>query len=233
MNAAIIIPAFDPDENLIHIVDRVWDLGNQVIVVDDGSEASKAGLFERLCDEAIVLHHEQNEGKGAAIKTALTYIKANLWDCNVIGVMDADGQHLPEDMEKLVMKANNRQNTMVLGVRKIGADMPLKSRLGNAITREVFHLLSGVKVSDTQTGLRAFPREMIDSLLQVRGTRYEYETNVLFYCTKHDIPMLEVPIKTIYHDKENSCSHFHVLRDSFRIYRDILQNNFERKYDRI
>ncbi len=49
MNAAIIIPAFDPDENLIHIVDRVWDLGNQVIVVDDGSEASKAGLFERLC----------------------------------------------------------------------------------------------------------------------------------------------------------------------------------------
>lgn len=147
--------------------------------------------------------------------------------------MDADGQHLPEDMEKLVMKANNRQNTMVLGVRKIGADMPLKSRLGNAITREVFHLLSGVKVSDTQTGLRVFPREMIDALLQVCGTRYEYETNVLFYCAKHDVPMLEVPIKTIYHDKANSCSHFHVLRDSFRIYRDILQNNFESKYDRI
>lgn len=74
---------------------------------------------------------------------------------------------------------------------------------------------------------------MIDALLQVCGTRYEYETNVLFYCAKHDIPMLEVPIKTIYHDKANRCSHFHVLRDSFRIYRDILQNNFERKYDRI
>lgn len=223
MNATVIIPAYDPEENLQRIVDRVWDLGNHVIVVDDGSDISKSDILHRLSEKAIVIHHEKNEGKGAAIKTALKYIKENLWDCNVIGVMDADGQHLPEDMEKLVMKANNRENAMILGVRSIGEDMPLKSRLGNAITRFVFHSLSGVKVSDTQTGLRAFSYKLIDELLQVEGTRYEYETNVLFYCAKTEVPIIEVPIKTIYHDKENSCSHFHAIRDSYRIYRDILK----------
>ena len=69
--------------------------------------------------------------------------------------MDADGQHLPEDMIKLLEFAEMNHNTLVLGTRMVGSRMPLKSRLGNLITRGVFHLVSGVKVSDTQTGLRA------------------------------------------------------------------------------
>lgn len=223
MNATVIIPAFDPDDNLIKVVNRVWDLGNQIIVVDDGSNHEKLDLFHRLSEKAIVIHHEKNMGKGAAIKTALQYIKENLWDCNIIGVMDADGQHLPEDMEKLVMKANIKENAMILGVRSVGTEMPLKSRLGNSITRAVFHAVSGVKISDTQTGLRAFSRKLMEKMLTVEGTRYEYETNVLFYCAKKDIPIIEVPIKTIYHDEENSCSHFHPVRDSIRIYKDILK----------
>lgn len=223
MNATVIIPAYNPENNLQHIVDRVWDLGNQIIVVDDGSDRSKSDMFHRLSEKAIVIHHEKNKGKGAAIKTALKYIKENLWDCNVIGVMDADGQHLPEDMEKLVMKANLKENAIVLGVRNIGKKMPFKSRIGNEITRFVFHSLSGVKVSDTQTGLRAFSRKLLDKLLQVDGTRYEYETNVLFYCAKSKIPIIELPIKTIYHDEGNSCSHFRAIRDSFRIYKDIFK----------
>lgn len=226
MNAVVIIPAYDPDENLKKIVDRVWDLGNQVIVVDDGSDPSKMPIFDELCEDSIVLHHSENKGKGAAIKTALLYIKRNLWDCNVVGVMDADGQHLPEDMEKLVMKANLREGALFLGVRKIDNDMPIKSRIGNSITRNVFRRVSGVNVSDTQTGLRAFSVGLIDEFLKVEGTRYEYETNVLFHCAKEEIPIEEVPIHTIYHDEANSCSHFHAVRDSVRIYKDILKFSF-------
>lgn len=131
MNATVIIPAYNPEENLNNIVNRIWELGNQVIVVDDGSDKSKKDIFCQLSETAIVLHHEKNKGKGAAIKTALRYIKENLWDCNVVGVMDADGQHLPDDMERLLMKAINKKKIMVLGVRNIGKDMPLKSRIGN------------------------------------------------------------------------------------------------------
>ncbi|WKY45097.1 glycosyltransferase [Eubacteriaceae bacterium ES2] len=223
MNATIIIPAYEPEENLQKIVSSVWNNGNRVVVVNDGSDRSKADLFQRLNRNAIVLHHGYNQGKGAAIKTALLYISGNIHDCNVIGVMDADGQHLPEDMEKLVAKVNKRADSLILGVRKIDQNMPIKSRLGNKITRLIFWILSGVKISDTQTGLRAFSRSMLNKLLAVEGTRYEYETNVLFFCVKKEIPILEVPIETIYHDETNSCSHFHVLRDSFRIYKDILK----------
>lgn len=101
--------------------------------------------------------------------------------------------------------------------------MPLKSRIGNRITRTVFRLISGVKVSDTQTGLRAFSSDLIKKLLSVQGERYEYEMNVLIELAKAKIPIEEVPIDTIYQDKHNSCSHFHVFRDSIRIYKDLLK----------
>ena len=223
MNAAVIIPAFEPKENLITIIDRIWELGNQIIVVDDGSSEDKRELFHILSEKAIIIHHEKNMGKGAAIKTAMDYIINNLWDCDIVGVMDADGQHLPEDMEKLLVRARCSKKALILGVRNIGKEMPLKSRIGNGITRTVFRMLSGVAVSDTQTGLRAFPKHMIEKFLKIEGTRYEYETNVLFSCAKEKIPIIEVPINTIYHDNNNSCSHFHAIRDSIRIYKDVLK----------
>ena len=78
---------------------------------------------------------------------------------------------------------------MVLGVRLVGKDMPFKSRLGNGITRVGFSLVSGVKVSDTQTGLRAFDASMIKELLEVERERYEYETNVLLQLTRRKFPI--------------------------------------------
>lgn len=223
MNAVVIIPAYDPEENIIEIVNRVRNQGNQVIVVDDGSEDSKESIFRKLQEKAIVVRHRKNAGKGAAIKTALSFIQKNMKNCEIIGVMDADGQHHPEDMERVLMKANLQREAMVLGVRSIGKDMPVKSRFGNALTRKIFHLISGVQVSDTQTGLRAFSARWIKDFLEVEGTRYEYETNILFYCAQNGIPIVELPIRTIYHDKDNSCSHFRTLIDSFRIYKDILK----------
>lgn len=108
----------------------------------------------------------------------MTY-KNESGDSGLIGIMDCDGQHLPEDMMKLLEFAGAHRKALVLGVRTVGAEMPLKSRLGNKITRMIFRLVSGVKVSDTQTGLRAFDAEMIQKLLSVEGERYEYEMNVL------------------------------------------------------
>lgn len=103
--------------------------------------------------------------------------------------------------------------------------MPLKSRIGNQLTRSIFRLVSGVSVSDTQTGLRAFSPDLIKKLLMVGGERYEYETNVLIEMAKAKIPIREVPIDTIYHDSSNSCSHFHVFKDSWRIYKELLKSS--------
>ena len=99
--------------------------------------------------------------------------------------------------------------------------MPFKSRAGNAITRFVFAISTGVKVYDTQTGLRAFSRENIPRMLSLKGDRYEYEISQLLYCCRELIPIVEVPIETVYIE-DNASSHFRALRDGWRIYKMIL-----------
>lgn len=219
----VIIPAYKPDKTLATITDQLWAYGCQIIVVDDGSGQEYGHIFEQVEDVCIVLKHSENCGKGAAIKTALSYIKNEIWDSGMVGIMDCDGQHLPEDMLKLLEAAGKHRKTLILGVRDVGVEMPWKSRLGNQITRAVFKLVTGEKVSDTQTGLRAFDPELIPRLLSVEGERYEYEMNMLMAFAKEKIPMEEVPIHTIYRDKNNSNSHFRKVKDSARIYKDILK----------
>ena len=226
MERTVIIPALNPDEGLREIVERNWELENQIILVDDGSDKKYERLFWELGEKCIVLHHEENRGKGEAIKTALKYIKEELWECRVVGIMDADGQHLPDDMEKLLMKAAAEPMALIVGSRTIDRNVPWKSRMGNLITRRIFRMKTGVEVSDTQTGLRAFSTRLLDFILDIEGERYEYEMNVLVTCAKANIPIIEVPIETIYHDKGNSCSHFRRVRDSVRIYRQLLKISF-------
>ncbi len=224
MERMIIIPAFEPEETCLReLVRRNWELGNQMVLVDDGSGKAYETLFWELGEQCIVLHHNENKGKGEAIKTALRYIKDELWECREIGIMDADGQHLPEDMERILTKAEANPRTLILGTRTMDSSVPLKSRLGNWLTAKIFGMLTGVYVSDTQTGLRAFSVELLDFMLQVPGSRYEYEMNMLSACAKQKIPILEIPIHTIYHDRKNSCSHFRGFRDSFRIYKELLR----------
>ncbi|HJB29166.1 MAG TPA: bifunctional glycosyltransferase family 2/GtrA family protein [Candidatus Blautia faecavium] len=223
MERIVIIPALDPDEKLRDIVERNWELEHQVILVDDGSKEAYQDLFQELSEKCVVLHHKENAGKGAAIKTALNYIKREMWESSVIGIMDADGQHLLEDMEKLLTRAIRMPKALLLGRRTIDENIPWRSRMGNVITRKVFQMMTGAKVSDTQTGLRAFSSELLDFMLDIPGERYEYEMNVLITCAREKIPMVEVPIHTIYHDKENSCSHFRRVRDSIRIYKQLFQ----------
>ena len=223
MNRIVIIPALNPDERLRNIVDRNWELENQTILVNDGSDESYDQFFWELGEKCIVLHHRENRGKGEAIKTALRYIKEELWEYGSIGIMDADGQHMPDDMEKLLMKSAANPEALIVGSRTIDGEVPWPSRMGNIITRKVFRIMTGTTVSDTQSGLRSFSWKLLDFMLDTPGERYEYEMNVLVTCAKKEIPIIEVPVQTIYHDKDNSCSHFRKVRDSIRIYRQLLK----------
>lgn len=99
--------------------------------MDDGSGEEYQQVFDKIRDICIVLCHGENCGKGAAIKTALSYIKWEIWENELTGIMDCDGQHLPEDMMKLFQFARTHKKTLVLGVRTVGKEMPFKSRAGN------------------------------------------------------------------------------------------------------
>ena len=217
-----LIPAYKPTCFLADLVKKLVEFGFSVVVVDDGSGYEYAELFSECEKYAEILQHIDNSGKGCAIKTGLAYIGQRCDEEYIVVTIDADGQHKVEDALALVQIAEKNPHSLILGSRKLKESVPFRSRLGNTITRYVYRLSTGVAVHDTQTGLRAFGREMIPMLLAVQGERYEYEMNVLlrFACDK--IKIIEHEIETIYLDG-NSSSHFDSVKDSFRIYREILK----------
>lgn len=221
-NFIALIPAYKPSLYLLELLENLSDLGLKIVVVNDGSGPQYEKLFFECSRYAEVLHHERNQGKGCAIKTGLRYIyKIYRADCTVVTV-DADGQHLAKDALNVVKTAENSPHALVLGSRRLKKDTPLRSRFGNFITRFVFLLSTGRKVYDTQTGLRAFDGHMIPKMIIVEGERYEYEMNVLLRLAKEKTPIIEKEIETIYLDN-NASSHFDAVKDSARIYKEILK----------
>ena len=215
-----LIPAYQPDERLTALCSALKEKNYTVVVVDDGSGAAYAPIFESVQPGAAVLSYAPNRSKGAALRTGLAHIQALAAPGDVVVTADADGQHRPEDVEKTVRAAESEPTALTLGSRAFTGRVPLKSRLGNSITWGVFGALAHRRVRDTQTGLRAFYCGMIPFMLDVRGDRYEYEMNVLLKCAQQNVPIREVPIETVYIDG-NASSHFHPVRDAWRIYREI------------
>lgn len=220
---SIIIPAYDPDERLLQLVEEATiRLHNiHLIVVNDGSKEEKSELFNKVEKYGVVLNHNKNYGKGRAIKTALTYIHSNESKDTIVVIVDADGQHTVADIDKVVEAAGADQ-TLILGSRAFVGNVPVRSQFGNSLTRGIFRLATKVSITDTQTGLRAFSYSLIPYLVRIEGERYEYEMNVLLQCARDGINMIEIPISTIYLE-ENKSSHFRVIKDSYRIYKEIIR----------
>lgn len=218
----VLIPAFEPDERMTALAADMASRGFLVLVIDDGSGAAFEKLFENAAGSGIILRHEENRGKGAAIKTGLRWIAENVSGHYTVVTMDADGQHLPGDAVRVCEAAGSEPDALILGSRCFRKDTPLRNRTGNAITRWVFRLSTGVRIYDTQTGLRAFSDELLPELQSVSGERYEFEMNVLLVRAKQGRPIREIPIDTVYIDG-NTHSHFSVVRDSVLIYRELLK----------
>lgn len=223
MSIAVLIPAYKPEDKLLKLVsefDVIKDI--EIVIVNDGSGSEFESIFSQLPKHVTLLRHNENRGKGRALKTAIAYIKDNMKDCEGIITADADGQHKFEDIIRIKDTFLKEKDALVLGGRLFDGDVPFRSRFGNTVTRHVFAAASGVKVRDTQTGLRAFGRTHFDAFLGISGERYEYEINMLLFAAENDIKITEIPIETVYYDG-NSHSHFNKFRDSFKIYACILK----------
>ena len=222
----VLIPAYKPDARMVELVRELRDNHLDVMLVDDGGQEPYAPLFAQ-CRElgAEVAVHTVNLGKGRALKTGINAALLRWPELRAIVTADADGQHTPKDILRLIDAVDAHPNTLVLGSRKFTGDVPFKSRWGNRITRTVYGLASGVHIYDTQTGLRALPRCALDDMLRIDGERYEYEMNVLLKLRDMGLGVFEVPIETIYID-DNAGSHFNPVRDAFKIYMVIFKYLF-------
>jgi glycosyltransferase involved in cell wall biosynthesis len=219
-HAVVLVPACDPGPTLIPLIVSLLEQGfGAIIVVNDGSSSASAQTFAELelLNRVHVLRHAINLGKGRALKNGINYFLAEVPGFDVLVTADSDGQHTPADIARVAHAALRADGKAVLGSRVFVKDVPLRSHLGNRLTRHIFAFVTGARLADTQTGLRAFPRAMLPALLLLKGERYEYEMSVLAHiCRKGNRP-LEVPIQTIYIDG-NISSHFDPIRDSLSIY---------------
>ncbi len=223
-NVTVIIPSLNPDEKLERtIIDLEKQGFDDILIIDDGSDELHKKYFPDLSvhTSCTIIHHRRNRGKGAALKTAFKYVNRYRETRSGVVTIDADGQHLTEDIIACVNKMCETES-VVLGCRDFSEpQVPPKSRFGNKLTHGVLRFLCGLNVSDTQTGLRAIPKKYIAALLEVKGDRYEYETNMLLEFKKQSIPFCEVKISTVYFD-DNKGTHFRPIRDSLRVYKFIL-----------
>ncbi len=216
----VLIPSYEPDTRLVTLVGSLRAVpGLRVLVVDDGSGPAYAAHFAAVIAlGATVVTHEVNRGKGAALKTGFAHALAT-WSGEPLVCADSDGQHAPADILR-VADAIAEGPDVVLGVRRFTGRVPMRSRIGNVLTRRLFALATGVPIIDTQTGLRGYPARVLPWLLDIPGDRFDYELRTLLAAARERRSTVQVDIETIYLD-DNASSHFRPVRDSALIYRQL------------
>lgn len=216
----LLIPAYKPSSQLPDILMSVMTAPNSpiewAVVVDDGSGADFAEIFQRVeqLRHVCLLRHAINLGKGAALKTGINFALTNWPTTTGVITADADGQHSPADIVAVARELKRCPQALILGARRFGGPVPLRSWLGNTLTRQVFRVATGKSFTDTQTGLRGWPRSACLSALRTPLNGYDFELACL---VQADQAVHEIPIETIYLDG-NQSSHFNPILDSMRVY---------------
>lgn len=227
----VIIPSYEPDKRLINLLKDLSELSIEkgydkkgiavpVVLVDDGSGEEFQEIF-RVAKEnyhCIVIRHFMNMGKGRGLKDAFNYCLCTYPDMPGCVTADSDGQHTPEDIFRCVDACRQFPKALILGTRDFDSEkVPVKSRIGNKLTRSVCRAVCGIHVSDTQTGLRAVPKEYMSFCLNIKGERFEFETRMLLE-SRDKAEIREIPVQTVYDSKGHHKTHFDPVRDSVRIY---------------
>lgn len=220
---AVILPSLNPDKKFLGVVDGLEEQGfKHIVVVDDGSDSEHQVYFDKARKahpDITVLHHGVNRGKGRGLKTAFAYVDENLPGVKGVITIDGDGQHLVGDIIACGERMLREGDKVVLGCRDFNSPgVPARSVAGNKTTARLFRICYGIKLSDTQTGLRAIPRQYLKPFCGIEGERFEYETNMLLNMKRMGIGFAEQPITTVY-DPEDYSSHYDAVKDSWRIFK--------------
>ena len=225
----VVVPAYNPGEIIIDVIEKARSHADTVVIVDDGCDAENRAHLERCSRHSGVslLTHARNCGKGFALKTGIGHCLDRMQADDYILTMDSDGQHDPEDIAKFRVLLIERSNVhFALGQRLDTRTMPVKSRIGNGVATALFRLQMGTSIQDTQTGMRLlskpFARRVYDD---VRPGRYETEMDMLILAVHSLAKIDSVEIRTIYLDG-NSATKFRALTDSWRVLARLVRYTF-------
>lgn len=215
MRVCAIIPAFNAAQSVGDVARSVldiWPAQGAVLVVDDGSRDGTADVARKA--GARVLSHPQNRGKGAALRTGMASARVAGFDACV--TLDADGQHPASEALKL-LTADPDPKAFVLGVRDLQtAGAPRANQISNQISNLFLSLFSGLRLHDTQCGLRRYPlAHNLD--LVARDDGFAFEAEVILRAARAGVRMVEVPIRVVYPPEGERVTHFDSVRDPARI----------------
>jgi len=220
---AFIIPAYNPDDKLVALVDQIQAQSDiPIFIVDDGSKDASQYIFEKLKNKYIyinifILRNAINMGKGSSLKKVFEYIYLELPNIKGVVTLDCDGQHSVRDSIRILGELEKCNSCLVLGYREFNRNIPLKSYIGNNFSRFIYRLVLKKDFKDTQTGLRGLSRSFMKDCLSITSNRFEFETEQLVLAVEKKIPISEMLIQTIYIEGNKSSS-FRPILDSFKIY---------------
>jgi len=211
-DVAALVPAYLEHRTIAEVVRRTLPHVAEVLVVDDGSADDTTPLAEAA--GARVIRHPRNRGKGAALKTGLQDLQEKNY--TYVIMLDADGQHLPEEITSFIEEGNRRASALIVGSRmQDAAAMPLVRRMTNHFMSLFISAICRQSVPDSQCGFRMIHREIIP-LLFCRSDAYDYETEMLFIVSRAGFAISAVPVTTVYADE---TSKIRPLRDAVRFAR--------------
>jgi glycosyltransferase involved in cell wall biosynthesis len=214
-----VVPAYQAAASIEAVVRDTLPVLSPVVVVDDGSRDDTAARAEAAGAE--VLRHAANQGKGAALVTALAHLAAAGVDRAV--TLDADGQHLPHQIPLLLAAADETPGAIIVGVRrKERFAIKRSARFGNWVADRLMRRVAGRPLPDTQSGFRVYPVGATLAL-GTRGTRYDFETEVLLRAARAGMAVRGVPVEVYYPPVAERVSHYRPWLDTMRIVRSVVR----------
>ncbi len=192
------IPVYNEAGSIEDIVDQAAEFAAEVVVVDDGSTDDTVDIVDET--DATLLEHDHNQGKGTALRTLFEYVQTT--ECDSLVILDGDGQHLPEEIPTVVEPVEEEDADMVIGSRYLEADedeTPGYRRFGQQVLDYLTFGSSGTKLSDTQSGFRAFSRDAIETL-SIETSGMGVESELIMDAQDSGLTITERPIDVRYED---------------------------------
>lgn len=204
----IVVPAYNEEKRIGEVLSGTDGLGLEVLVVDDGSSDGTARVAR--AHSCHLLSHEKNQGKGAAIRTAIPWILERGFDAAVF--LDADGQHLATEVTRFVEEFERSGADLIVGTRMHeNSAMPLVRKFSNRISSGLVSLLAGTRVTDSQSGFRLLSARLLRRIASSGGKGFDLESEMIIDAVRGGMRYAEVPISCIYKDEK---SHYRPVRDS-------------------
>ena len=214
LKCCVIIPTYNNEKTLQHVIEGVLSYTSNLIVVNDGSTDSTSEILSKFPDIP-VQHISPNRGKGNALKTGFRFAVQHGYEYAI--TIDSDGQHMPSDLPKFLDKIEAEPGSLIIGARNMNQDgVPGKSSFGNRFSNFWYKVETGYDMPDTQSGYRLYPIKRLNKL-KYFTRKFEFEIEVIVRAAWRGIPVTSIPIEVFYAEGDDRVTHFRPFKDFTRI----------------